>query len=44
LGCCGNNVAFSATVYGLIPAAISGGANDVAAGGYSDTIVVTMTF
>ncbi|HET9393301.1 MAG TPA: spore coat protein U domain-containing protein [Candidatus Rubrimentiphilum sp.] len=43
-GCCANNVAFSATVFGFIPAAISGGANDVSVGGYTDTIVVTMTF
>jgi spore coat protein U-like protein len=43
-GCCANNVAFSTTVYGMIPAAVSGGANDVAVGGYTDTVVVTMTF
>lgn len=43
-GCCANNVAFSATVYGYIPAAVSGGANDVAVGTYTDTLVVTMTF
>ena len=43
-GCCANNVAFSTTIFGLIPAAVSGGANDVSVGGYSDTVVVTMTF
>ena len=43
-GCCANGVAFSATVYGYIPAAVSGGANDVAVGTYTDTITVTMTF
>ena len=43
-GCCANNVAWSTTVYGYIPAAVAGGANDVAVGTYTDTIVVTMTF
>jgi len=43
-GCCGNNVAFSTTIYGLIPVAVAGGVNDVAVGGYTDTVVVTMTF
>ena len=42
--CCANNVPFSATVFGFIPAAVAGGVNDVAVGGYSDTVVVTMTF
>jgi spore coat protein U-like protein len=43
-GCCTTNTAWSTTVFGLIPAAVSGGTNDVAVGGYTDTVVVTMTF
>jgi len=43
-GCCTTNTAWSTTVYGFIPAAVAGGANDVAVGTYTDTIVVTMTF
>jgi spore coat protein U-like protein len=42
--CCTNNKAFSTSVYGLMPAAIASGVNDVAVGGYQDTVVVTMTF
>lgn len=32
------------TVFGLIPAAISGGTNDVAVGGYTDSIVITVAY
>ena len=43
-GCCSNNVAWSATVYGNIPKAVAGGTNDVSVGVYADTVTVTMTF
>jgi spore coat protein U-like protein len=43
-GCCTNNLAWSATIYGRIPVATSGGANDVSVGGYSDSVTVTMNF
>ena len=39
-----NNTTVSVTVYGIINAAIAGGAGDVHAGSYSDTVTVTMTF
>jgi spore coat protein U-like protein len=32
------------TIYGIINAAIPGGAGDVHAGSYSDTVTITMTF
>lgn len=43
-GCCTSGTPFSATIYGEIPAAVAHGTNDVAAGIYGDTVVVTMTF
>lgn len=39
-----SNTNCSWTVYGLIPAAIPGGKNDVAVGGYADTITVTVSY
>lgn len=38
------NASCTWTVYGLIPAAVSGGTNDVAVGGYSDSITVTINY
>lgn len=43
-GCCTNNQTWTATIYGRIPVAIPGGANDVSVGGYSDSVTVTMNF
>jgi spore coat protein U-like protein len=43
-GCCDSGTPFRTPVYGLIPAATAGGINDVAVGGYTDTVLVTMTF
>ena len=42
--CCGNNVPWSTSIFGLMPAAIAGSINDSAVGVYGDTVVVTMTF
>jgi len=41
-GC--KNVTCTWTVYGLIPGAVAGGTNDVAVGGYTDSIVVTVDY
>ncbi|HEY8322399.1 MAG TPA: spore coat protein U domain-containing protein [Candidatus Baltobacteraceae bacterium] len=32
------------TIFGLVPAAIGGGTNDVSVGGYADAITVTVTY
>lgn len=32
------------TIFGLIPAAVSGGTNDVSVGGYADAITITVTY
>ncbi len=38
------NTTCTASVFGLIPAAVSGGTNDIAAGGYADSVTVTVTY
>lgn len=39
-----NNTTCAWTIFGLIPAAISGGTNDVSVGGYTDAITITVTY
>jgi len=41
-GC--KNTTCSWTVFGLIPAAIGGGVNDVAVGGYTDAVTITVAY
>lgn len=40
----GNGVLTTVTIYGIINAAIAGGAGDVHADTYSDAVTITMTF
>jgi spore coat protein U-like protein len=39
-----SNTTCNWTIYGLIPAAIPGGTNDVAVGGYSDSLLLTVAY
>ncbi len=42
--CSNATCAMTWTIFGLIPAAIAGGTNDVAVGGYTDSVVVAVSY